>query len=465
MNTAVRSPAAQEAPVSRPVPAIDGVAGSITLTGTLIELIDGYVENLRARKKAADTLAKWRHTLVSQSRMAGWNEPADMAGTAVEDWLLAQSQAKGWKGATVRAYAAAWRGFTRWAAKRGHFPTDPMLTMESQKIEDPGLGARAATTDEARALLAVTTAMERQDGRACPRLAYFAMLFLAGLRSCEPGRLLWSDLRLNDPIPHVVWRAETQKNRRRAVLALAPELVSVLRRHCQSAKSDNQFTLADNAPIFPRVPNRRTFTIDAERAGITIQDRDGANLSFHSARKWFSTTLTNAGVAARMVDHLMRHTGSVESRYFRPTLEEQAAALYFLPPLGLVIQGLVRTPPKNDDNRCRQGATAGDTQGAKSEIYPVHPTQETLSLHRRNAGRPTSQSDTQSDGAGSSFSAEQVSPLASNSLTGQASQPANRGYKAGSADQTIRSLIAANRAMLDAMESLLREEHADGSHP
>jgi integrase len=437
---------------------MDGVAGSILPSQKLTELIDLYVENLRSRRKSPDTLSKWRHTLVSQSRMAGWTEPADMAGTAVEDWLLAQSQARGWKGATVRGYAAAWRGFTRWAAKRGHFPTDPMLTMESQKIEDPGMGARAATTEEARALLAVTASMERVDGRACPRLAYFAMLFLAGLRSCEPGRLLWSDLRLDDPIPHLVWRATTQKNRRRAVLALAPELVTVLRNH-------RKITLPDTVGaqhVFPRVPNRRTFHLDAERAGITITDRDGANLSFHSARKWFSTTLTNAGVHQRMVDHLMRHTGSVESRYFRPTLEDQAAALYFLPPLGLVLQALVPTTHKNEDSPRRQVATGVDTQGATSELPPVHLTCENSTPHLSAAGRPKSRSDEQSEGAGSSIHAEQVSSLASIPDTGRVSAASNRGYRVDSRDQTVRSLVAMNRAALDAIEALLlREESGD----
>jgi integrase len=166
------------------------------------------------------------------------------------------------------------------------------------------------------------------DKRACPRLAYFAMLFLAGCRASEPGRLLWSDLRLDDPIPHVVWRAEVQKNRRRAVLALAPELVLMLKRH--------RTTHGGSAgPVFDQSPNRRTFTLDAERAGITISDRDGANLSFHSARKWFATSLTVAGTPTRMVDLLMRHNGSVEARYFKPSLEEQAEALAKLPTLGL----------------------------------------------------------------------------------------------------------------------------------
>jgi integrase len=469
MPTAVSVPVVQDAPVVSTLHATAGVAGSIIPDQGLPKLIEGYVQHLRDKKKSPDTVTRWRHTLLAQAREAGWSEPSHIAGAVVEDWILTRASEKGWSGATVRSYAAAWRGFTRWAARRGHLPTDPMLAMETAKIEDAGPGARAATTEEARLLLAHTAVLERMDKRACPRLAYFAMLFLAGCRASEPGRLLWSDLRLDDPTPHVVWRPETQKNRRRAVLALAPELVAVLRGVALSVKRN--LGEIDNAPVFPSVPNRRTFVNDATQAGIVIADRDGATLSFHSARKWFSTTLTNAGVPTRMVDFLMRHNGSVESRYFRPTLQDQVAALQNLPPLGLMPQGFSSRGAKIEQDDRRQSATAADTQGAASENVPVSSHQEISKLGRpqgtlmQHTDAFARDSDDRTDGRASSFSGEQVSPLASKPLNVRASQHGNRGYTLGSADQTIRALIDANRAMLDAMESLLREEHADGSHP
>lgn len=330
-------PAPLPAPAPTP-PAEAHAAASLSVPGPtsngpapqteLERLIDLFARNLEDRRKSAETVTRWRSALKIQARQAGWSTPRDLASPAIEDFLLRRSVDLAWSDSTFKAYTSAWRCFTKWAHKRSHLPTDPMLTMESRRIEDAGPGARAATTEEARALLASTAALERMDKRACPRLAYFAMLFLAGCRGSEPGRLLWSDLRLDDPIPHVVWRAEVQKNRRRAVLALAPELVFMLKRH--------RATHGGSAgPVFEGTPNPRTFTIDAQRAGITIEDRDGATLSRHSARKWFATTLTVAGTPTRMVDLLMRHNGSVEARYFKPTLEEQAEALAKLPTLGL----------------------------------------------------------------------------------------------------------------------------------
>lgn len=85
--------------------------------------------------------------------------------------------------------------------------------------------------------------------------------------------------------------------------------------------------------MFPVVPFKGTFVKDRDAAGIQAADYRGRTFSAHSARKYFSTALTAAGVPEKMVDRLMRHAGRVEHRYYDPSLAEQAAAAAKLPRL------------------------------------------------------------------------------------------------------------------------------------
>lgn len=309
--------------------------------------------------------------------------------------------------------------------------------------DESGLGARAPTTDEARALLEVACSLG--DGRSRGRRGdYFACLFLAGCRYCEPGRWRWGHLKLDAEIPHVAWSADIQlKNRRRAMIALAPELADLLR-GLPRGKPDE--------PVFRYVPSSATFRADRDRAGIVPKDDLGRSFSPHGARKWFSTTLTNAGVPPRMVDYLMRHTSSVESRYYQPTLEDQARALQILPALLTVPQGIRKSSCKNDEKPLIQGRELGDIGGAKP-MFSTH--------HNQPTPRPSADMGLAIQsrlGAGSVGFAGQPFDQPGSSRDYQSR---NRGYGASSAT-ALRGLARAHAELLAVVEGLIREEQPDG---
>lgn len=70
-----------------------------------------------------------------------------------------------------------------------------------------------------------------------------------------------------------------------------------------------------------------------KRGGVEHLSPRGERFSPHSARKWFSTTLGEIGANSKMIDRLMRHSGGVDQRYFRPPLQAQLEVLQLLPRL------------------------------------------------------------------------------------------------------------------------------------
>ena len=89
----------------------------------------------------------------------------------------------------------------------------------------------------------------------------------------------------------------------------------------------------DGAMLFPWSPPRVTFRNDRDAVGIEAKDRRGRGFSPHSARKFFETTLIDAGIQERVVDRLMRHSGGVQARYYDTELKILSEAVKKVPNL------------------------------------------------------------------------------------------------------------------------------------
>lgn len=125
--------------------------------------------------------------------------------------------------------------------------------------------------EQARALIAVATAASGKNRRArSNRALFYGTMILAGLRVTETSRLRWRDLDLDSPTPSLTTDPSWSKNRRELRVALAPELADQLRRErerCNPQPTDF---------VFPAVPNRATWRLDREAAGVPPQDRTRA---------------------------------------------------------------------------------------------------------------------------------------------------------------------------------------------
>lgn len=312
----------------------DQVAGRIEQQPTeLRALVTGWVESLRARRLAPRSVAAYRQVIERAVKDAGWSCGGDVTGAAVLAWLAHQSENNGWSGATYNRNLVVFRSLLQHLVACREVDTN-YLDGAARAATDDAPGARAATTEEACRMVRVAWARESTDGRSgSARSLWYACLFLAGCRYEEPGHWCWRDLALDESVPVLIWRPAAHKNRKGLELPLHPVLAGLLRQRLRAVCEASGLgpRELDASPVFGRHPPRTVFRSDRERAGIEPKDRRGRGFSPHSARKWFATTLTQAGVHARVVDVLMRHSTTVPGRYVDIPVPDLAAALATLP--------------------------------------------------------------------------------------------------------------------------------------
>jgi hypothetical protein len=163
--------------------------------------------------------------------------------------------------------------------------------------------------------------------------------------------------------PVIIWRPETQKNSKRAELAMAPELAEVLRQW--RAVAD------DGELVFPHALGKHTFNNDRDRAGVARYDNRQRGLTAHGFRKWAPTMLHNAGVPEPMVRKLTRHAGDVHDRYYDDAAN-QAEALNKLPqiypPQGVGGREFTGSTPESAPQSAGNGVDSG---GQFPTISPV----------------------------------------------------------------------------------------------
>jgi integrase len=137
--------------------------------------------------------------------------------------------------------------------------------------------------------------------------AYRSVVYLTtahtALRRKELRTLVWADVFLDSPNPHLVVQAKNAKNRKLQPLPLHPEVVTALK------KLEEERRPAPTDRVFRGIfPKRETFRHDLKRAGIqNIEDPLG-KLHFHSLRHTMNHRLQENGVVPTVAQHLMRHS-------------------------------------------------------------------------------------------------------------------------------------------------------------
>lgn len=329
------------------------------------EAVDAWLEHLRSRRHKKNGFTAYRQKIERMLRETGIRSCSELTAERLIGWL--DSHGERWSGSTYNNAMSVLRSFTGYCAEIGAIPA-PVLEGSSRAFEEPAPGSRAATTDEARAILRAAYLRGENDAR-CKgnRALYWACLLLAGCRLDEPGRWKWKNVLIDEDFPVLRWTPDINKNRRLEECAIAPELLGLLREHRERMRERartepeverlfrgevverRRIDPADpEAYVFDRVPTPASFPKDRDRARVARLDSRGRALTSHSCRKWFATTMTRAGVSERLVDRLMRHRGGVQSRYFDPPPEELAGALEALPRLWPAGIG-VRAPGRETD--------------------------------------------------------------------------------------------------------------------
>ncbi len=290
----------------------------------------------------------------------GWTRLDDLTFDAITAYIDGKLNAGDWARLTYNKNLRVLRDFTRFVTKARRRAgqadaADPLEDAEPQPGKDSSAGGRAATTEEARALLRYTCAREEADSRATgSRSIIRACMFLAGMRPGEPERLRWKHVNLDHSTPFFTWTPEVNKNGRKEFVPIAPELTELLRAHRdrlrERVKSDGGVEVSRDrrnktsslrrydpddpeAFVVPKTTSGCQWAKDVRKARIKEADWRGLPFTPKAARRWHETTLVKAGVPQNMVDALMRHAVTVPRRYFDPTLEELAEKLSVLPKL------------------------------------------------------------------------------------------------------------------------------------
>jgi integrase len=126
-----------------------------------------------------------------------------------------------------------------------------------------------------------------------------------GLRARELGRLVPESFDIDASPPRVTAEARSAKNRKRAELPLADDLVGKLRGHLAGVRRGKPVwpgTWASNGDA------RELIGPDLKEAGIPYRDDQGRVFDFHSLRGQFATDLLRSGTPLAHAQKLLRHS-------------------------------------------------------------------------------------------------------------------------------------------------------------
>lgn len=252
------------------------------------QLVEEFVQDVRARGKAARYADNLETRLQKLSAGCGWKKLRDVTAESFTTWRASQQLSP----KTLNEYLNAASGLLNWLQRHGRVPANPLRAVG--KVETRGRKTRqrrAFTEHELARLLQV----------AGVRKPVYVTAAYTGLRRGELEQLEWSDVHLEDVAqPFLEARASTTKNHQKATIQLHADAVAALLEHKarHGGKGDRVFV----------VPTIETFRNDLERAGIAYKDAQGRVADFHSLRVTLCTNLQKAGVPQRVAQEIIRHS-------------------------------------------------------------------------------------------------------------------------------------------------------------
>lgn len=278
MNTAVRSPAGQDASdLHRAVVGrIDAPAGCISIASALAQLEADMLQAERDPMHVDRTLAAVRDLCNAR----GWTSPAQIQAAGVTSWLAEMKRENGPKTRNLkRSYISRFCTFCR---RRGWIDTNPVGGVSAARV----VRRRARivpTEDQVAVLVRSVRGVKRKKDR---WLVYLAAAS-TGARHRTLKMLEWSHVREDAEPPHLEIPGHLLKGREPAIVWLTRELATLLAVHRREAKGRRR--------VFEAVPKWDHMLGDLARAGIPQKDESGATLTFHSFRHFASNRMAWSG--------------------------------------------------------------------------------------------------------------------------------------------------------------------------
>jgi site-specific recombinase XerD len=231
---------------------------------------------------------------------------------------------------TYNHYLESADTFCNWCVETKRLLTNPLATIERLNTAvDVRHPRRALTPDEVGKLVrsARESGIQIQRFTGEQRARIYILSYMTGLRRNELASLTPRSFALESEPPTLTVEAESSKHRRKDVLPLHPELVSMLRDWLRG--------MQPNEKLFPMLSRRKTWRMvkrDLERVGIPYQTEEGI-ADFHAAgRHTHITELLRNGASLPEAKELARHSDiKTTMRYAHIGLKDRARAVAALP--------------------------------------------------------------------------------------------------------------------------------------
>ncbi len=233
---------------------------------------------------------------------------------------------------TKNLYQGTLQTFNRWCVKNGRMPTDLFVTTSKVKSNGDIRRQRRALTDmEVNRLLKVTESKPM-------RQTVYKIALTTGLRRGEISKLKWSDFHFNAPVPFLIARASTTKNRKESTIYLRSDVVDSIKR------------LGYRRETVFRMPTISRFYADCKAAKIPLVDSQGRRVDFHCLRHTLCTNLARGGIAVQTAMHIMRHSDIrlTTKTYTDSSLMPTISAIDCLPKFDLTVDSTASDSTSSD---------------------------------------------------------------------------------------------------------------------
>jgi len=296
---------------------------------SVVSHLNEFLETVRSKGRTE------KHVNLISSRIRAVLEeaeirtPSEIKHGLVESATVAIQRRGNLSPRTVNHYIQAIKEFVAWLVPH-RLAANPLLSLELRNTEvDVRKKRRALTQDEMSQL--VEAARSSTKSYQCysgeQRARIYLLSYLTGLRKGEIASLTPESFQLDEQTPTLILEARNSKHRKRDVLPLHPQLVTLLRQWLPE--------YSPGESLFPKLAKRKAYMMirkDLEAAGIPYSTKDG-DADFHAAgRHTYITGLLRNGTSLVVARELARHADvKMTMRYTHIGLKDQAKGIQNLP--------------------------------------------------------------------------------------------------------------------------------------
>ncbi|MBI5771661.1 MAG: tyrosine-type recombinase/integrase [Verrucomicrobia bacterium] len=312
----------------------------------LNELLEAFLDDLKAKGRSENTLAKYRSNVGTLFAACGWTELRSVTARTFCQWRTASDLSPKSKNDTL-ANACGFFGWLQRQRMTLDNPLENVGRVDTRLV--PRFRRALSEAEQARLLGGTGPKTGRAGGARDFRNVIYLLVLETGIRRNELQNMKVGDLNFDTPAPFIRIPAAIAKGRREAHLRLRPHVVEAVRSVLPPHALDCEWVFRS------RVPRISTIKRDLGQAGIPFENEHG-RMDLHGLRVTFCTNLLNAGVHPRVVQELMRHSD------IKLTMKNYTDTSQL--PLAAALDKLPKVPLRNDTHH----DTHDDTQTLSAAV-------------------------------------------------------------------------------------------------